>query len=99
MGRRLERHINWDLTERILASGPIKKQPVTKTKKTPRHATSYRGHRRNAHRGSVWHGADARRDPVIGEPRATLNRSAKWRSARTYAEARAMSPYPSMPVR
>lgn len=27
------------------------------------------------------------------------NRSRKWRSARTYAEARAMSPYPERPVR
>jgi hypothetical protein len=28
-----------------------------------------------------------------------LNRSRKWRHANTYAEARAMSPYPERPVR
>ena len=28
-----------------------------------------------------------------------LNRSQKWKRARTYAEARALSPYPDRPVR
>ena len=32
MGRWLERHVDWDLVERIMASGPIKKRPVAKTK-------------------------------------------------------------------
>ena len=43
MGRRLERHVDWDLTDRILASGPIKKAaPSTKVRKTPRLAATYR---------------------------------------------------------
>lgn len=50
MGRRLERHVDWDLAERIAASGPIKKQPVTKTKKLPRAAHTYRGMKRNFRR-------------------------------------------------
>lgn len=48
MGRRLERHVDWDLTERILSSGPIKKQLPIKTTKRPRTAATYRGARRNA---------------------------------------------------
>lgn len=52
MGRRLERHVDWDLADRIAASGPIKKQPVTKTNKKPRAAATYRGARRNAVRAA-----------------------------------------------
>lgn len=92
MGRRLERHVNWDLADRIASSGPIKKQPVTKTKKRPRKAETYRGARRNHHRGSVWPGVLAQRDPLFAEPRATLNRSAKWKPARSYQHAREIGP-------
>lgn len=45
MGR-LERKIDQDLVDRILANGPIKKQPSTKSKKTPRPAGTYRAARR-----------------------------------------------------
>ena len=50
MGRRLERHVDFDLTERILASGPIKKITPKKSRSMPRKASTYRGARRNAPR-------------------------------------------------
>jgi hypothetical protein len=48
MGRRLERHVDFDLAERILASGPIKRKNPPKTTKKPRPAKTYRAARRNA---------------------------------------------------
>jgi hypothetical protein len=43
---------------------------------------------------------DYRQRPVVARyPKTKLNRSNKWKPARTYAEARAMSPYPERPVR
>lgn len=42
MGRRLERHVDWDLAERILASGRIKKVTTPKTTKKPRAAATIR---------------------------------------------------------
>ena len=48
MGRRLERHVDWDLVERIEANGPIVKPRKFKTVKVPRPADSYRGAKRNA---------------------------------------------------
>lgn len=89
MGRRLERHVDWDLTERILASGPIKKQPVTKTKKQPRERAKYRGARRNEARGSVWRGAPRN---YLGLPAIGLNRSQHWKPAASYAHAREIGP-------
>jgi hypothetical protein len=50
MGRRLERHVDWDLTDRILASGRVKKVNPPKTTKKPRASATYRGARRNAPR-------------------------------------------------
>lgn len=89
MGRRLERHVDWDLTERILASGPIKKRDAIKTTKTPRAAKTYRGARRNAMRGSVCPGASAGRGYLgpIG-----LNRSNHWPFAKSYQHAREIGP-------
>lgn len=50
MGRRFERHVDWDLADRILASGRIKKVAAPKSSKKPRDAATYRGARRNAPR-------------------------------------------------
>lgn len=89
MGRRLERHVDWDLADRIAASGPVKKQPKTKSSKEPRVAASYRGARRNAFRGSVWAGASAHREHSFAK---LLNRSSNWPRAKSYEHAREIGP-------
>jgi len=71
MGRRLERHVNWDLAERIEANGPIKKERRFKTIKQPRAANTYRGARRNeASRitsEARRHERDRRREAIRGD--------------------------------
>lgn len=51
MDRLVFQHIDFDLAERIDASGPIKKvNPPPKSKKIPRAAATYRGAIRNERR-------------------------------------------------
>lgn len=86
MGR-LERKLDQDLIDRILANGPIKKQPRTKSRKEPRPAETYRGH--------PGYSAQHEWQPEPPElfrkhvPPTRLNRSKKWKVAKTYDEARA----------
>jgi hypothetical protein len=87
MGR-LERKIDQDLVDRILANGPIKKQPRTKSAKTPRAADTYRGHPERA-KSHAWQTEIVRRRR--SEPPVQLNRSRKWKRAVSYEDARAQS--------
>ncbi len=48
MDRLVFQHIDFDLAERIHASGSIKKVTPPKSKKIPRAGDTYRGARRNA---------------------------------------------------
>ena len=75
---------------------------IERKKGTPRHASTYRGARRNA----VLHPKDGK--PGVWQPVATKtlrtapampNRSRHWPFAISYADARAKSPYPERPVR
>jgi hypothetical protein len=50
MDRLVFKQIDFDLAERIIASGPIKHPKPAKTKKTPRAPTTYRGAIRNERR-------------------------------------------------
>lgn len=62
-----------------------------------RHAPTYRNARRNAAlrplvgKPTVWAGAKLTVS-VYGSPLVCLNRSLHWASAKTYAEARVLSP-------
>lgn len=66
MGRRLERHVDWDLVERIEANGPIVKPRKFKTVKTPRPADSYRGAKRNAAKAQRYLDKVRRREQAAG---------------------------------
>jgi hypothetical protein len=92
MGR-LERKLDTDLIDRILANGPIKKQPRTKSKKTPRVANTYRGHPERVEARAERKAIERKRARETPAPQrgVRLNRSRKWRPAKTYAEARAQS--------
>lgn len=93
MGRRLERHVDWDLADRIAASGPIKKQPRTKTSKTPRSAATYRGAQRNVDRIKGWPSATSdKRRPLARDRGVNLNRSDRWPRAKSYQHAREIGP-------
>lgn len=48
MDRLISQHVDFDLAERIFASGPVKKVRPLKSKKVARAADTYRGARRNA---------------------------------------------------
>ncbi len=61
--------------------------------KHPRAAATYRGARRNADRVKGWPEATfAKQRPLTASRYIPLNRSARWRHADSYAQAREMSP-------
>jgi hypothetical protein len=96
MDRLIFKRIDFDLAERIIASGPIKRTKPLSNAKEPREAYSYRGARRNAARGSVWKGIRPNgRSPVFFN---ALNRSQNWPRAKSYQHAREIGPS-SEPVR
>src|SRR6185312_14874549 len=58
-----------------------------------KHASSYRGARRNADRLKGWPNATfAKSRPLAPSKFIPLNRSKKWTTARSYRQAREMSP-------
>lgn len=83
MGRRLERHVDWDLVERIEASGPIKKSAPVKGFKEPREGHTYRQNGRVPK-------ANVKARPFRG--RIDLNRSGRWPHATSYVRAREIGP-------
>lgn len=50
MDRLIPQQIDFDLAERIFASGPVKRAKPVKSNKTPRAAATYRGAIRNERR-------------------------------------------------
>jgi len=97
--RTLLRKLDSDLIARIEASGRPEKPKKRPLLRKPRNGESYRGARRNATRAT---GAVMLRlgpEPIESiAPAAYLNRSDKWRRAKTYAYAREIGPS-SEPVR
>jgi hypothetical protein len=99
MSRRLERHVDFDLAERILASGPIKRKQPPKTTKLPRAGKTYRAARRNDDRKRGWPEATfAKSRPLASHRFIPLNRSQNWPRANSYEHAREIGPS-SEPVR
>lgn len=66
MSRRLERHVDWDLAERIEANGPVKKPTKFKTVTQPRPADTYRGAKRNAAKAQRYIDKIRRREQAAG---------------------------------
>jgi hypothetical protein len=65
--------------------------------KTPRKASSYRGARRNADRVKGWREATFAKSRPLAHPiNIPLNRSQKWRRAKSYAHAREIGPSAEM---
>lgn len=60
---------------------------------TPRNSDTYRGARRNADRVKGWPSATfAKSRPLARTRGVALSRSGKWTRAKTYQQAREMSP-------
>lgn len=96
--RHAKRHLNEMLITSILENGPQKKADNKPSRnQEPRLAHTYRGARRNFAR--LNNEAMERRGPAATKPMfapsaVKLNRSQHWKFAKTYAQARAMSPRP-----
>lgn len=80
MGRRLERHLDTDLIDRMEAGWtPTQRTKPLKKQREPRAAETYRGARRNeVLRGEIkgtWRGVEAK---YLPPPPVRMNRSRKW---------------------
>lgn len=97
--RHAKRHLDEMLINSILENGPQKKaNNKSPRNQEPRLGHTYRGARRNFARlnneDMERRGAAATK-AMFAPSATTLNRSQNWKYAKTYAQARAMSPRPT----